>query len=62
MKKTLIFFTSIFVILVIIILNLDTIRSIVVQRLNEQQKQSIREIFLERVKPNYSKNINYMEK
>ena len=45
MKKTLIFFTSIFVILVIIILNLDTIRSIVVQRLNEQQKQSIRDFF-----------------
>ena len=45
MKKTLIFFTSIFVILIIIILNLDTIRSTVVQRLNEQQKQSIREIF-----------------
>ena len=62
MKKILIFLTSIFVLLLIIILNLDIIRSNVVQRLNEQQKQSIREIFLERVKPNYFKNINYMEK
>ncbi len=45
MKKKLIFLTTIFVILLIIILNLDIIRSTIVQRLNEQQKQSIREIF-----------------
>lgn len=45
MKKFFFFITTILIVLIIIILNLDTIRSYVVQRLNEEQKQSIREIF-----------------
>ena len=44
MKKTLIFFTSIFVILVIIILNLDTIRSMYTKT-QRATKQSIRDFF-----------------
>ena len=45
MKKIFIYTVSIFVILLILILNLDSIRANIVQRLNEEQKQKVRELF-----------------
>ncbi len=45
MKKIFIYTVSIFVILLILILNLDSIRANIVQRLNENQKQKVRELF-----------------
>ena len=44
MKKIFIYTISIFVILLILILNLDSIRANIVQRLNEEQKQKVREL------------------
>ncbi len=45
MKKILFYTTSILVIFFILVLNLDSIRTGVVQRLNEDQKQKIRDLF-----------------
>ena len=45
MKKILFYIASILIILLVIILNLDSIRTGVVQRLNEDQKQKVRELF-----------------
>ena len=45
MKKILFYIASILIILLVIILNLNSIRTGVVQRLNEDQKQKVRELF-----------------
>ncbi len=45
MKKLLFFISSFLIVLLILILNLDSIRAGIVQRLNEDQKQKVRELF-----------------